>query len=152
MSWKKCEEAANRATSFLSRYRETYTLMRAPYLIVSEHRRLWISLIIVTVVHHICRRDYTRQDSSTAGCLVRIWTAPSCVYRRSAGELCDQSRSGQDVQHHSKLDDQASSQPRHSDQYDGTTRVSFAAIFVLRGYRHCGDHTVSSWADTSRKM
>jgi len=35
ISWAKCEEAAKGTTMLLSRYRETFSLARAPYLIVS---------------------------------------------------------------------------------------------------------------------
>lgn len=35
LSWARCEEAARGATTLLSLYRSTFTLARAPYLIVS---------------------------------------------------------------------------------------------------------------------
>jgi hypothetical protein len=35
VSWARCEEAARDATNVLSQYRSTFTLARAPYLIVS---------------------------------------------------------------------------------------------------------------------
>jgi hypothetical protein len=35
MSWSKCEDAAKGTTSILQRYRQTFSLARAPYLIVS---------------------------------------------------------------------------------------------------------------------
>ena len=35
MSWGKCEEAATQATNLLSRYQKVFTLVRAPYLVVS---------------------------------------------------------------------------------------------------------------------
>jgi hypothetical protein len=36
ISWAKCEEAAKGTTELLNRYRETFSLARAPYLIVSS--------------------------------------------------------------------------------------------------------------------
>lgn len=35
VSWQRCEEAAKGATDILTRYRQTFSLARAPYLIVS---------------------------------------------------------------------------------------------------------------------
>jgi len=34
--WTRCEAAAKLSTALLSRYRETFSLSRAPYLIVSR--------------------------------------------------------------------------------------------------------------------
>ena len=36
ISWARCESAAKGATDILTRYRQTFTLARAPYLIVSS--------------------------------------------------------------------------------------------------------------------
>ena len=89
ISWARCEEAARGATSLLSRYRQTFTLARAPYLIVSDGTvilKLYSYHTMCLVIHYLRSCYYTCSYSSTTRITIRSRSTFRCLFRRTRGE------------------------------------------------------------------